>query len=189
VLALSTAAWMTVRSLTRRRQRAQLPTQEATCRRHRKGGTTSTPVLDSNTPSAFSRLLGGAQEAPAEGGSVFRRLLRRVHSAWENGSIWIAYVIGLAFGGPQPDVSLFVVAIIVGSGAAIATQVIAATAFVFGTTAIIEIILVSYLVTPAKTLAVLRRLHDWVSAHRRQILAAIFAVVGVALVANGMGGI
>jgi len=189
VLALSMAALMTVRSLTHRRQRAQLPTQEATRGRHRKGGPTSTLVLDSNTPAAISRLLGGEREAPAEGGSAFRQLLRRVRTAWENGSLWIAFVIGLAFAGPQPDVALFVVAIIVGSGAAIATQVIAATAFVFGTVGVIEIILVSYLVTPAKTLAVLRRLHDWVSAHRRQILAAIFAVVGVALVANGMGGV
>jgi|EndMetStandDraft_3_1072993.scaffolds.fasta_scaffold00782_7 Sap-like sulfolipid-1-addressing protein len=189
VLALATAALMTVRSLIRRRQPAQLPSQEATRGRHRKGGSTSTLVLESNTPTAISRLLGREHEAPAEGGSAFRRLLRRARSAWENGSIWIAYVIGLAFGGPQPDVALFVVAIIVGSGAAIAMQVVAATAFVFGTVGVIEIILVSYLITPAKTLAVLQRLHDWVSAHRQQILAAIFAVVGVALVANGMRGI
>jgi hypothetical protein len=189
VLALSMAALMTAHSLTRRRQRAQLPTQEATRGRHRNGGTTSTPVLESNTPTAISRLLSRVQEAPAEGGSVFLRLLRRIHSAWENGSRGIVYVIGLVFGGPQPDVSLFVVAMMVGSGAAIATQVIAATAFIFGTVGIIDIILVSYLLTPAKTLAVLRRLHDWVLSHRRQILAAIFAVVGLTLVANAMGGV
>lgn len=169
VLALSMAAFMTVRMLTRRRQHAQL--------------------LDSNTPTAISRLLGSEQDAPAEGGSAFRRLLRNVRSAWENGSVWIAYAIGFAFGGPQPDVALFVIAIVVGAGAAMATQVIAATVFVFGTVGVIEIILVTYLVTPATTLAVLRRLHDWVSAHRQQILATIFAVVGVALVANGIGSV
>jgi hypothetical protein len=155
VLALSMAALMTAHSLTRRSQRAQL--------------------LDSNTPTAISRLLGREQHAPAEGGSAFRRLLRSVRSAWENGSLWIAYAIGLAFGGPQPDVALFVVAIIVGSGAAIATQVISAIVYVVGMLAFIEIMVVGYIATPAKTQALLGRLHDWALAHRRQLMVAIFA--------------
>jgi hypothetical protein len=180
VLALSIAALMTVRLLMRRRQQAQLPTPR---------GTTSTLVLDTNTPTAISRLLGRAQDAPTEGASAFRRLLHRAHNAWENGHVWVAYVIGMVFAGPQPDVSLFVVAIIVSSGAAIGTQVIAATAFVVGTFAIVEIILVGHLVTPAKTQAVLGPLHDWALAHRRQILVGIFAVIGVTMVARGMGSI
>jgi hypothetical protein len=54
--------------------------------------------------------------------------------------------------------------------------------------AVVEIILVSYLVTPAKTQAVLRALHDRVlQPYRRQILIALFALIGVALVAKGMG--
>jgi hypothetical protein len=75
------------------------------------------------------------------------------------------------------------------SGAAIGTQVSAAIAFVVGMLAVVEIILGSYLATPAKTQALLRLLHDWVLAHRRQILVATFAVGGVALVAQGMGSI
>jgi Sap, sulfolipid-1-addressing protein len=101
--------------------------------------------------------------------------------------LWVAYLIGLGFGGPQPDVALFVVATTVASGAGIGTQLITATAFVVGTFAVVEIIIVSYLVTPAKTHGVLQLLHDWVSGHRRKILAAIFAVVGVALVTQGVG--
>ena len=73
------------------------------------------------------------------------------------------------------------------SGAAIGTQVSAAIAFVVGMLAVVEITLVSDLATPAKTQAVPRLLHDWARAHRRQVLVAIFAVVGVTLVANGMG--
>lgn len=178
VLALLIAALITARSLTRRRQHAPLPTP---------GGNTSTMVLDSNTPKAISRLLGRMQDAPTEGGSVIRRLLRRVHDAWENGSLWVAFVIGYLFGGTEPDVGLFLVAIIVTSGAAIGTQVSAAIAFVVAMLAIIEITLASYLAAPTKTQAVLRRLHDWALAHRRQILVAIFAVVGVSLVVNGIG--
>jgi len=107
VLALSIAALMTVRSLTRPRQRAQLPTP---------GGNTSTLVLDSNTPTAISRLLGRAQDAPTEGGSAIRRLLGRAHNAWENGSLWVAFVIGFGLGGPPLDGLPFLLAIHRGFG-------------------------------------------------------------------------
>jgi hypothetical protein len=73
------------------------------------------------------------------------------------------------------------------SGAAIGTQVSAAIVFVVGTLAVVEITLVSYLAMPGKTQTVLRPLHDWALANRRKILVAMFAVAGVALVAQGMG--
>jgi hypothetical protein len=76
---------------------------------------------------------------------------------------------------------------IMASGAAIGTQVSLAIAWVVGMFAVVEIILVSYLVSPTKTETALRRLHDWVLAHRRQAWIAIIAVVGVALLAYGMG--
>jgi hypothetical protein len=155
-------------------------------RRHRKGSTASTLVVDSNTPAAISRLLDRAQDAATQDGPSFQRLLHRAHIAWNKGSLWVAYLIGLGFGGPQPDLALFVVAITVASAAGIGTQLITATAFVVGTFAVVEIIIVSYLVTPAKTHEVLQLLHCWASAHRRKILAAIFAVVGVALVTQGL---
>jgi hypothetical protein len=177
VLALSIAALMTVRFLAR--QRAHLPTP---------GANTSTLVPDSNTPTAISRLLSRAQHAPTEGASAIRRLLGRAHNAWETGSLWVAFVIGVVLG-PAPEESLFILAIIVASGAAIGTQVCAAIAFVIGLLAVVEIILVSYLAKPAKTQAIVQLLHDWARAHRRKILVAILAVIGVSLVANGMGSI
>ena len=174
IFALTIAVVMAVRLLKRRREHARLAA----------GGDTSTLVSDSN---AIERLLERGRDEPTQGEGVLRRLLRRAQSAWEDGALWIAFVIGLICGGPQPDVSLFVVAIIVGSGAAIGTQIAAAAVFVVGTMGIIEIILVSYLIAPQKTLAVLRRIHNWSSAHRQQILVAIFTVIGVALFANGLG--
>ena len=182
VFMLSIAALMTVRLLTRRRQEAQLLAP---------GGNTSTPVLDSNTPPAISRLPGRAQDAPTEGGSAIRRLLSRARNAWkslwvawENGSLWVAFVVGLIMV-PAGGI-LFVLAIIIGSGAAISSQVSAAIAFVAGWLAVIEVIFVTYLVTPAKTQAALRTLHDWVQTHHRQVLVAMVAVVGVSSVARGM---
>jgi hypothetical protein len=180
VFALSIAAVMTVRSLTRRRQQAHLPTP---------GGNTSTLVMESNTPTAISRLLGRTQNAPTEGGSAIRRLLNRAHAAWENGSLWVALVIGFFLGGPETDALLLLLAIIVTSGAAIGTQVSVAVAFALGLLSVVEMILVSYLITPAKTQAIVQRLHDWARAHRRKILVAMCTVGGVALLANGMASV
>jgi hypothetical protein len=174
VLALSIAAVMTVRFLTH--QRAQVPTP---------GGDTATLVLDSNTPTAIKRLLGPAPEAPTEGKSAIRRLPDRARNAWENGSSWVALMIGLG-SGPSPDGVLYVLAIIVPAGAAIGTQVSAAIVFVVGMLGIVEIMLVSYLAAPAKTHAVVRLLHDWVRAHHRQVVVAVCTVAGVSLVAQGM---
>ena len=173
VLALLVAALMTVLFSVRRRARLPTPADN-----------TTSPVQDSNTPIAISRLLG--QDAGTEGGSAIRRLLGRARNVWENGSLWVAFVIGLG-SGPPPDGVLYVLAIIVPSGAAFGAQVSAAIAFVAGMLAVVEIVLASFLATPAKSQAVARLLHDWALAHRQQVLIAIFAVAGVSLVALGMG--
>ena len=118
---------------------------------------------------------------------MIQRLLRRVRSGWENGSVWLAFVIGVAMG-PSLDGVDFVLAIIVASGVSFGVQITAAITFVIAILEVEEIILVSHLARPAKTQAFLRRLHDWALAHRRKLVVAIFAVVGVSLMAQGMGG-
>jgi hypothetical protein len=100
--------------------------------------------------------------------------------------LWVAVVIGMSLL-PGPPLVLFVDTTIVASGAAIGTQVIAAIMFVVAMLAVFEIVLVSYLAAPAKTLAVLRPLHDWALAHRPQVLAGILGVVGLFQLAKGMG--
>lgn len=176
VLALSIAAVMAIRSLARRRQRAHLPTP----------GDRSTLALDSYLPPGMSRLLGRAQDAPAAGESRIRRLGRRFHDAWENGSLWVAFGIGFGLAGIEPD-ALLILTIFLASGVTLAEQVIAALLFIVGILIAVEITLVSYLVTPAKTQATLERLHDWALAHRRKIIITMCAVGGVALVSRGMG--
>lgn len=174
VLSLSVAAIMAVRYAAP--QRAHLPISV---------GSPSPLVLESDTPTAVSRLLGLGLGTPAEGGSTIRRLLCRAHKAWESGALWVALVIGVLMG-PSPDVVLTVLAIVVPSGAPLGSQVGAAIAFVVGILADVEVILMTYLITPAKTEAVLRLLHDWAIAQRRKLLVATFAVIGVFLVATGM---
>lgn len=176
VLALGIVALMVMRSLTRPRQRTQLAT-------HR--GNTSTLLLDPNTPVAVPRLIDRQQGAPTAGGSVIRRLLGRAQRAWENGSVWVAWAIG--FGSVPFDGILFVAAVIVASGAAIGTQLGAALAFVVVMYAVVEIIFVSHLVAPATTQRVLRLLHDWTLTQRRKILIAMFALVAISQLAQGIG--
>jgi hypothetical protein len=173
-LALSIAALTTVRLLTR--QRAHQPTP---------GGNTATLLLDSNTPTAIKRLVGGAPDEATDGKSAIQRLPGRARNAWENGALWVALMIGLG-SGPSPDGVLYVLAIIVPSGAAISTQVSAVITFALGMLAVVEVMLVCYLAASAKTRAVVRLLHDWLLVHRRQVLVAVCTVAGVSLVAQGM---
>ncbi|WP_231989250.1 MULTISPECIES: GAP family protein [unclassified Mycobacterium] len=168
VLALSIAAVMAVRFSTR--QRAE--------------GRVSSNAPASDTPIALPRFLSRARDVPDEERAGMRRLLHRAHQAWEKGSLWIAWVVGLA--SVPVDGVLFILAIIVASRAAVATQVGASIAFVVLMYSVVEMILVGYVAAPARTQAVLRQLHDWVRAYHRQILLTVFTVVGVTQLAQGV---
>jgi hypothetical protein len=175
VLALSISALIAVRS--RARQRKYVPTPV---------GNSSTPVLDADRPTAISLPQGRDQDGSTERGSAIRRLIDYLNKAWEDGSLWVSLVAGMTFL-PGPVMVLLVDTTIAASGAPIGTQAIAAIVFVVGMLAVFEITLVSYLLTPEKTQAALRPLHEWALTHRPQVLAAIFAVVGLSLVAKGTG--
>lgn len=177
-VALTTATLLTVHFWVR--QRAKLPASE---------GGASTTVVDTDTPTPVSRLLARAKETPENGGSFFRRLLRRCHDAWESGALWVSFVIGFSFAGAPPDVALFLLAIVVVSGAAVGTQITAAIAFIIGMLAVVEIVLISYLAAPTKTEAILQRLHDWAWAQHRKILVAMCVLAGVMLIAKGLNTI
>jgi hypothetical protein len=146
---------------------------------------TSTLVLYPDTPAPIARLLTPSQDAMAEDESLVRRLLTRVRHGWENGSLWVAFVIGLIMG-PSVDGTLLILAMIVAAGATIAMQVSADITFIIAMLAVEGTILVTNLAAPAKTQSFLRRLHDWARAHRRKVLIGFFAVIGLALVAQGV---
>ena len=168
-IGLTIAAVIAVRSLVRQRTREPVAVASGT--------------MDAALP--IPRLLEGAQDPPAENESAMRRLVRRARDAWDNGSLWVAWVIGLA--SVPVDGVLFMVAIIVASGAAMATQLVAAVAFILVMYAAVEVFLIGYLATPTRTQALLRLLHNWVLTYRRQILMVMFTVVGVSQLAEGIG--
>jgi hypothetical protein len=176
VLALLIAALMIVRSPARQKASVPPPVDNA-----------PTVVLDSNLPNVVTRLLGRSADVASEGRSPIRRLLGRAGEAWEDGALWVACLLGMATGGPSLDGIVLGAAIIVTGWATIGTQAVAAIAFVFGILMVVEIILISSVAAPTRTQAVLQVVHDWVQTHRRKILITLFAVMGVALVAQGAG--
>jgi Sap-like sulfolipid-1-addressing protein len=115
------------------------------------------------------------------------RLFARAHDTLEAGVPWVAFGVGLSSAGPSPVEFLLAVTAILASGTAIGTQLGAAVAYVVVMLAIVEIPLVSYVAKPAKTQAVMLQMSDWLRTRRREILALIVAVMGVVLVATGMG--
>lgn len=174
VLGLSIAALLAVRYSARQRAHARASSCGAL-----------EPAAVSAAPIAIPRLLSRAQDGSNNDGSAFRRLLGRAHRAWEKGSLWIAWVTGLA--SVPVDGVLFILAIIVASRAAVATQVSASIAFVILMYSVVEVILVGYVAAPAKTHTMLQQLHDWVRTYHRRILLTVFIVVGVSQLAQGLG--
>jgi hypothetical protein len=182
VLALSIAALMIARSSTRQ----LMPVLGGRQRMRAAAGSRPTLEIEPNTPSAISWLVDRDQKVGTRAGSPLRRLLRRSQNAWENGSLWVAGLLGAIMGGPSIDGVVLGLALIVTSEAAIGTQVIAAAAYLLGLLGIVEIILISSVAAPAKTHVVLGLVHDWVQTHRRKILITLFALVGGALAAQGL---
>ncbi|MFV8162164.1 GAP family protein [Mycobacterium sp. 134] len=188
VLLLAIAVFMVARNLLR--------TPVSAGGAHRKvaghtGDGTTTLVLDSGAPPVITRFLhptGKSAETDGEEKSPIRRLLGRARDAWQNGSPWIPFIIGLIVLPPLDGV-LFALAIVVASGASLEVQLVATIAFVFGVLLVEEIILVSNIVAPERTQAALRKLHEWARLHHQKFVAAILAVVGLSLLARGMGGL
>jgi len=158
VLALSVAGGIAVRSMARKRNRPLIVATSVA------GADTSTVALDPDPPNPIERLLRRGEDASAEGRSATRRLLGHARNAWESGSLWVALAIGF-WAGPPPSLVIFALTTILASGAAIGTQIAAAVVFVVATLAVVEIVLISNVITPTKTQAGLRMLHDWVRGY------------------------
>lgn len=106
----------------------------------------------------------------------------------EGGSVVVAFVAGLATSTPPLEFFGAVLAILA-SGAAASVQVSAALAFMLVASAIVEIPLVCYVISPAKTQATLTRLQGWLRAHNKPLLLGFLGLFGVFMVAGGIGGI
>jgi hypothetical protein len=130
------------------------------------GGDPSGVVFQPKIPTVFSRL-------------SWRGLL-------DGESLRVAFVAGLCTSIQFLEFCAAMI-VILASGAGVGTRVGAALMFNLMAFAIAEIPLISYLVSPVKTQAVVTRLYDWLRAHRRPIFVFIFGVVGVLMVVDAVG--
>jgi Sap, sulfolipid-1-addressing protein len=129
---------------------------------------------------------------PADGSSSlqagptrFSRLSTRALRALQSGPPWITFLVGV---GITTDFRyLAALTVILASGAALGTQVSAAAAYTLVGLAFAEIPLACHLAAPARTGAVMSRVHDWVQARRRAVLGVVVAALGVFLMTTGMG--
>jgi hypothetical protein len=175
VLAVVLLAVAAVMARPRVREHADLPAG---------GGDASTMVLESREPPPTSGPLAHANNAAVKAVSVIQRMYGRLFTTWENGSLWVALVFGMMYL-PSATLVLLIDTTIVASGAGIGEQVVAAIAFVVGFLAVLEIVLISYLVAPERTEVLLRPLHEWARAHNRHILLVFFVLVALWLLARG----
>ncbi len=146
------------------------------------GGTTDETIHEPDPPPA-SRF-DGIEDWATEGTSALRRMLGRLFRAWTGGSLWVSLLMGLTYSPVQVSIALTIIA---ASAATLGTQLLAAITFVVIMLALVEIVLVSYLIAPVNTEAVIRPIHDWAQAHTQQLLAGMSALAGVFLVVQSLG--
>ena len=115
-------------------------------------------------------------------------LFTRARHLLDGSSPWVAGAAGLGIALPSLDY-LAVLAVILASGAAPATQVGALLTFNVVAFTLVEIPLVAYLAAPDKTRALMAALHNWIRSHRRRNVAVVLAVVGSVLLAVGIAGL
>jgi hypothetical protein len=130
------------------------------------GGDSSVLLLEPNTATGSSRL--------------------SIRGQLEGGSLVVAFVAGLALATPPVEYLAALVAILA-SGSAAAEQLGAAVMFTVVAFTVVEVPLITYLATPAKTLAVVQRLNLWISERRQAIPALVVGSIGVLLLVTGMG--
>lgn len=168
VFALLVGAWIAVRLRMKKRARTPEPAHV---------GATSTLVLDEEGSGEATRQ-GWIKRTIAKVTSIVAPAVKRARDAWDNGALWVSLLLGFAYMMP-PVIALLVDTVIVGADVPLLTQLLAVTAFIFATLLVFEIALLSYVIAPARTEAVLEPLHDWSLKHRMTILLILFIAVGV----------
>jgi len=120
--------------------------------------------------------------------NVFARMAAFSQNMLERGGPWPAFLVGLGSATP-PVECIMVLTIIMASGHAIETQLVAFTVFIALVLLLLELPLLMYLLMPRKTETVMLRLDGWLRAHRRRILEISLAVTGVVFLVQGVGSL
>jgi hypothetical protein len=129
----------------------------------------SAALMQPRPPNIFTKIAAHSQE-----------MLRR--------GVWPAFLVGLGSATP-PVECVVLLTIIMASGAEVATQMVAVVAFTLLVLALVEIPLITYLVMPRKTEAVMLRLNGRLNVHGRRIFQTMLAVSAIVLVVSGMANV
>ncbi|OBI62660.1 GAP family protein [Mycobacterium sp. E796] len=120
--------------------------------------------------------------------SRFARMGARTQAMLDGDSLWPAFAVGVITSFP-PYEGVVVLAFIMASGTSMTTQFSAFIIFTLMVLAVIEIPLVSYLVIPAKTEAVMLRIQHWLRTYRAQIAQVILGGTGVTFLMQGIAAL
>ncbi|WP_239645491.1 GAP family protein [Mycobacterium sp. UM_CSW] len=120
--------------------------------------------------------------------SRFARMGARTHAMLDGDSLWPAFAVGVITSFP-PYEGVVVLAFIMASGTSLTTQFSAFIIFTLMVLAVIEIPLVSYLVIPGKTEAVMLRIQHWLRKYRAQIAQVILGGTGVTFLVQGIAAL
>ena len=115
--------------------------------------------------------------------TAMSELAFRARGMLNRGHPWVSFVAGLSQG-PTPVEYLAVIAVVHASGASIGSQVGASIAFTVAMLAIIEVLLISYLVSPTRTQSTLTFLYNWMRTYRRHIVIVVAGVMGIILITS-----
>jgi hypothetical protein len=137
---------------------------------------------------AFGVLGKRGDGAEKFGSRRFESLATRTRALLNGRSLWTAGVAGLGIALPSVDY-LAVLALIVASGAAASVQVGGLLLFNVVAFGFVEIPLISYLVAPDRTRAMLSALQDWLRTRRRSAVAILLTAVGCVLLGAGLAGL
>jgi hypothetical protein len=118
----------------------------------------------------------------------FEPLATRTRQLVNGRSLWTAGVAGLGIALPSVDY-LAVLALIVASGAAASVQFGALVLFNAVAFGFVELPLLSYVIAPDRTRALLSALQDWLRSNGRRAVTILLTVVGGVLLAAGLAGL
>jgi hypothetical protein len=120
--------------------------------------------------------------------NIFVRMAAFSQNLLERGGAWPAFLVGLGSATP-PVECIMILTIIMASGHAIETQLMAFTLFIVLVLALLELPLLMYLLMPKKTETMMLRLDGWLRVHRRRIFEISLTITGVVLLVQGVGSL
>ena len=102
--------------------------------------------------------------------------------------IWPVFVAGAASAIPPID-GVAMLAVIMASRADLGTQFTAFIVFTVLMLSIIELPLVSYLLWPQKTVALVQHVQTWLHAHLRRIMEVLLGMAGITALIQGFASL